>query len=56
MLSMSWSIYIPIFMKIRDKKFLSQKTPKGLDFKFFWVHPKINIYFTKIVDDDKWME
>ena len=30
MLSMSWSIYIQIFIKIWAKNFLGQKTPKGL--------------------------
>jgi hypothetical protein len=29
MLSMSWSIYLPIFMKIRDKKFFESKKTKG---------------------------
>jgi len=43
-------------MKIRDKKLLSQKTPKGRAFKIFWVLPKKNIYFLKVVDDEKLME
>jgi len=52
---MSWSIHIQIFIKIRNKKFFESKNTKNT-FKVFKIHPKKNIYFPKVVDDEKLME
>jgi hypothetical protein len=38
------------------KNFSAKKTPKGLAFKIFWVHPKKKFYLTKLVDIKKVME
>jgi len=56
MISISWSIYIPIFLKIQDKIFFESKNTKGVSLQVFWVHPKKNIYLPKVVDDEKQME
>jgi len=54
---MSLSISIPIFMKIRDKKFFESKNTQGVSLQVFLGPPKKkHIYFTKVVDDDKLME
>jgi len=43
-ISMSWSIYIPIFMKIGDKTFFESKITKGVSLQVFLGPPKKKIF------------
>jgi hypothetical protein len=47
MISISWSIYVVIFMKMRDKIFFLRKNTKGVCLQVFLGPPKKKYFFYK---------
>ena len=47
MISIIRSIYVPSFVKFRDKKFFGQKNTKGVSLQNFLGPPKKKIFFNK---------